>query len=378
MIQIMEVGTWEVIAALRPEDPIRNGTIAAIDFSPDDKSLYVAAEATDQSSGTVELFHVSFEGAVLDRLTVNTAEDTWPSSIPKRWVKMSPYEDPKQGDRVLLKVEAGDHQSIQEVEYSINGQAGVVYSVPRDVSFDTCKSSGTYHTALSVACVATYKDGECFRYDGSCDLTVGRTSREDSDKTYAIYVADDNGSDTEDGWIYGATAFINEFDRYSLSQYYWAEPRFFTDDAMHFGDSVDLAIVFAHGSPHIFDTGNGTVDLSNTAFGSLAHCYQVGDLEYLALASCSVLSVDSESFWYYWIHSFDTRFSERPFTGLHQVLGFRTKYVDNYLHIGDWRIDDNGADFFQEFANHLDIGFAVRDAWNTAAEEELDFDDGNN
>jgi hypothetical protein len=105
-------------------------------------------------------------------------------------------------------------------------------------------------------------------------------------------------------------------------------------------------------------------------------CHRVGDLEYLALISCSTLSLDDiggRSFWDYWLHGYETRLENRPFTGLHMVLGFRTEVNFSYSPFGD-----DGEDFLSTFAGDLDEGMAVREAWYDAASQELDFGGGRN
>jgi hypothetical protein len=112
--------------------------------------------------------------------------------------------------------------------------------------------------------------------------------------------------------------------------------------------------------------------MNNTAFGGCAHCNNVGDLEYLVFASCKTLSMDDSdgiSFWYYWFHQNSTKLDPRPFTGLHMVLGFRTTH----------RIaGDDSEEFFESFAENLDDGMHVIDAWQEAAGDELSFSDGKN
>lgn len=79
------------------------------------------------------------------------------------------------------------------------------------------------------------------------------------------------------------------------------------------------------------------------------------------------------NFWYWWFHRENTKLDPRPFSGLHMVLGFRTNH-----RIVHWWLDNDSADFFEEFANNLNDGMTVINSWQEAADDELSFDDGKN
>ena len=120
--------------------------------------------------------------------------------------------------------------------------------------------------------------------------------------------------------------------------------------------------------------------VEGTAFGNCAPSYHTGDLEYLVFASCQTLSIaDSagHAFWYYWFHNNSTKLSTRPFTGLHMALGFRTNHTIHHWEFLWWS-GNNSADFFDAFAEYLDDGTRVLDAWLDATADELSFDDGKN
>jgi len=151
---------------------------------------------------------------------------------------------------------------------------------------------------------------------------------------------------------------------------------------MYIADSVDLAIAIGHGEHHLYQAGPSTddiVDFSGTAFGNCASCDRTGDLEYLVVFGCRVLSMKdaaedyanpspSHSFDWFWFNDGPTARDRRPFAGLHMVLSFRT----------DYRLDrKEGREFMRTFANHLDAGMGVIDAWQEAG-AELDFDDNRN
>lgn len=301
-----------------------------------------------------------------------------------RWIKMTPDPiQPKQGDIVKVKITVGESEDLTKVNYNINGVPGTATSVPHTVSVNICKESGQYPTTLSLWGEAIYNDGETITIDSALDLTVGKISREDGDLNYAIYVAQDNDGDTEDLMIDMANAFMDEFNSYSQSQYYWAEPRFYTTQSLFFANSADLVISFGHGNHHHYRAGNSgshLVNVSTTAYGNCAPCYNTGDLEYLVFASCQILSIDNygaQSFWYYWFNNASTKLDKRPFTGLHATLGFRTNFTITFWEFLWWSGND-GDDFFDEFADNLDDGMRVIDAWQEAIGDELSFDDGNN
>lgn len=298
-----------------------------------------------------------------------------------RWIKISPVPlSPKQGDNVKQIITVGDSEDLDKVNYKINDLEGTVSSVPHTVTINTCKATGKYFTSLSVWAEAVYIDGEIKTFGPKVyDLTVGKTSREDNDLNYAIYIAHDDDEDREDLRIGMANAFMDEFNSYSQSQYYWSEPRFYTNQSLYFANSVDMAISFGHGSHHNYKAGESSsdiVDVSTTEFGNCAPCYNTGDLEYLVFASCQTLSMENyagNSFRYYWFLNANTKNDKRPFTGLHMTMGFRTNHSIVY-----WWFDNDSEDFFEEFADNLDDGIGLIDSWQEAAGDELSFDDGKN
>jgi hypothetical protein len=55
------------------------------------------------------------------------------------------------------------------------------------------------------------------------------------------------------------------------------------------------------------------------------------------------------------------------------VLGFLTD-----VHFRHWLLDDNGSDFLNAFAEKLDDGMKVRNAWLEAADDALPIDSSQN
>jgi len=285
--------------------------------------------------------------------------------------------DPKLGDTVTFELRAGDPSQIQSMTYAAGPSAGVLTAGPFSVDVDTCKTTGQYHDRLAFQGEVVYTNGERVPVYTDRSLTTARSSRRDADRSYAFYVAQDPDAGFQGRQIDRANAFLDEFDGYSLAQYYFAEPWMYTTGATQNANSVDLLISLGHGFPQGFDTGNGTVDLTSTAFGMCAPCRATGDLKYLAFVSCDTLSmanVGGHPFTWAWLHEEGTRLSPRPFTGLRMVLGFTGEVVLSHSFLG-W---DSGEDFLEAFAERLDEGREVREAWLEAAGDELSFDDGAN
>ena len=300
-----------------------------------------------------------------------------------KWVKVeSSVVNPKQGDNLTFTITAGESSDIERIEYSIGSQSGSTTNVPHTVNVNTCKTPSTYLTNISVSVTATWDDGRVKTFGESIDLTVCESSREDADRTYTLYIADENDgtiNDVRSGW---ANAFQDEFDTYSETQYYWSQPRFFTTDALSHGNSADMTIFSGHGSPHEYragPSGSDWVDFTDTEFGGFAPCYNTGDCEYLVSGSCQLLSMNdigSSSFRHFWRHYNSTKSDTRSFTGLHVLCGFRTDHFYYYWWFFGWHSSSTG--FFEAFAKKLDAGHSVRYAWIDACGDELDFGGGNN
>ena len=300
-----------------------------------------------------------------------------------KWVKITTTpQDAKQGGVLNFEITAGESSEIDEIDYKIGTTSGTTTTVPRTIKVNTCKSTGTYYTNLSYSATATYDDGTVKNTNGSVDLTVGKTTREDSDRTYVLYIADEADgtiNDVRTGW---ANAFQDEFDTYTETQYYWAEPRFFTTQSLSFVNSADMAIFLGHGRHHEYRAGpNGSdwVNFTNTQYGNFVPCYNTGDSEYLVSGACQLLSLSNSggNAWrHFWRHYNSTRLDTRPFSGLHMICGFRTNHHYTYWWFFGWH--SSSTDFFEEFAERLDNGHRVRDAWLDSAGDELDFGGGDN
>ena len=290
-------------------------------------------------------------------------------------IRVSP-ENPKQGDRVSVTIDNRERDEVDHVDYTVGSISGTTARLPHVVEVNTCKDTGTYMTQLTANAVTTYEDGDTGSRNETYDLTVGLQSTEDSDNQYSVYVAHDGDDDLEDLMVDMANAFRDEFDSLAESHYFWSEPRFYTNQCVSYANAADLVVSFGHGNHHRYYTGSGSVNLSNSCFGNFVPCRRNGDAEYLAFASCQTLSMSNSggnAYRYFWRNTHATRLDDRPFSGLHMVMGFRTNFVvSSFL----WWSD--GEDFLEEFASNLDSGDRVVDAWQEAVGDELDFDDGNN
>jgi hypothetical protein len=300
-----------------------------------------------------------------------------------KWVTVTVTPtDPKQGDLLTFEITAGDASDLDRIVYSIGSLSGTIYSVPHTLNLNSCKTTGTYHSAVNINVTAHYDDGSTRSYTENVDLTVGKNSREDTDQTYVLYIADEGDGKINDIRSAWANQFQDEFDAYSQTQYLWAHPSYFTTHASSYANSADMAIFLGHGSPHEYRAGpNGSdwVDFQNTAFGNMAECNNSGDAEYLVSGACQLLSmnnINGHPYRYFWSHEHATRLNSRAFSGLHQICGFRTNHSYNYWWWGRWR--SSSEDFFENFASRLDSGDEVRDAWLTAAGDKLSFSGGNN
>lgn len=300
-----------------------------------------------------------------------------------KWVKIkTTIQDPKQGDNITFKITAGQPSNLVKIDYTIGTLSGSTTTVPKTVSINTCKSTGTYYTAINFAATATYTSGTTRNFSGYINLTVGKISREDNDRTYVLYIADENDGTINDVRIGWANAFQDEFDSYTETQYYWANPAFFTTHCLSYANSADMAIFLGHGSPHEYRAGPNNsdwVDFTGTEFGNFVPCYNTGDCEYLVSGSCQLLSLNnigSNTFRHFWRHYNSTKLNTRPFSGLQMICGFRTNHHYTYWWFFGWH--SSSTDFFEEFAERLDNGHRVREAWLDASGDELDFDDGNN
>jgi Family of unknown function (DUF6345) len=208
--------------------------------------------------------------------------------------------DIKQGDVVEVEVHASEKQDLVGLVYSVNDQSAAQggstpgqIDVPKTVNYNSAKTTGAYHTKLTLEGKATYQGGTTREFGPEDhDLTTSKNSREDNDLTFAIYIAHDNDN-AENYRSEMANAFQDEISCMTESQYLWAAPSHYTTNAINAANSVDMVISLGHGNKHYFKAGDGDGDWVNTTqmeFGGFAPAGQTGDLEYLVFGSCQTLS----------------------------------------------------------------------------------------
>lgn len=138
------------------------------------------------------------------------------------------------------------------------------------------------------------------------------------------------------GWVTSANTFMDGLRLAGLftdfspvdRQYYWAEPRLFTDENHSFVDSVQVALTEVHGDWSIFSTlmnSSDLVRLSDIPTDGYGGAAGAGALAYWILHSCEVIPT-----------SFDTTTSYdvwwNVFNGLHAALGYRTEmYINDQI-----------------------------------------------
>lgn len=187
---------------------------------------------------------------------------------------------------------------------------------------------------------------------------------EDVDDQFAVYV-----SNEEDRFLDYVSAFISEFDNtWDRTQYYWGHCYQLGSHHIYYADDVDLVYTAGHGLPSeitLNDT-EGRCGLSNYAWGSFSSSYGTGDLEYIVFHSCQVLKNDTN--WRSrWKMSSST--DDKPFSGLHVAMGYRTNHYNGSVGAGPAAADD--------FAENLEDGYSVKYAWYKAAVDNRSHTSGN-
>jgi hypothetical protein len=152
------------------------------------------------------------------------------------------------------------------------------------------------------------------------DPTVGRYVVRDDDSNW---VADAN--EFWAGLEFSLPFFTTGAPLFTNSQYYWAEPRLFTNQEQFFVDSVNVALIEVHGDWWLYSTEKNCCDLVNIqtipspGYGSSTG----GHLSYWIIHSCEVVpGPDDTANWPdpWW----------NIFGGVHSVVGYRTiMYIDD-------------------------------------------------
>jgi uncharacterized protein DUF6345 len=152
------------------------------------------------------------------------------------------------------------------------------------------------------------------------DPTVGRYVVRNDDSNW---VADAN--EFWAGLKFSLPFFTTGAPFFTNSQYYWAEPRLFTNEEQFFVDDVNVALIEVHGDWWLYSTNMNCcalVDIQNIpspGYGSSTG----GDLCYWIIHSCEVVpGPDDTASWPdpWW----------NIFGGVHSVVGYRTiMYIDD-------------------------------------------------
>ncbi|HET8932456.1 MAG TPA: DUF6345 domain-containing protein [Polyangiales bacterium] len=157
--------------------------------------------------------------------------------------------------------------------------------------------------------------------------------------------------DDNKGWVRDANGFMDTLLApgavipFTSTQYEDAAPEQFTTQSASFVNSVDIALVEAHGAPWQFATERNcceTVEFNEQGFPAYGAAAG-GNLKHLVLHSCDVLPVKPDLS--NWANPW-----KRVFKGLHSVLGYRSPMYIN---------DGAGA----AFARNLASGAPVVPAW---------------
>jgi len=86
-IRIVDIGTWALVKEIVFQPPA-DQNIFGLDFSGDDRRLFVGIESSDVSDPDprkkLEIFSIKTDGTGQKQLTNNEVEDYWPSGIPCR------------------------------------------------------------------------------------------------------------------------------------------------------------------------------------------------------------------------------------------------------------------------------------------------------
>jgi hypothetical protein len=142
------------------------------------------------------------------------------------------------------------------------------------------------------------------------------------------------------------------------SQYFWAEPRLFTNEKDTFINNVHIALNEVHGNWDLFSTRDNSHDIvSLSSIPSSGYGNKSGvTLAYWILHSCEVIPTQTDE-----ATSFDIWW--KIFKGLHAVVGYRTEM---------W-IDD---DVMGPFGFMMGLGAAVVPAWLHEVSSNDSYDDG--
>jgi hypothetical protein len=184
------------------------------------------------------------------------------------------------------------------------------------------------------------------------------------DPTVGRYVVRNDNSD----WVNDANEFWDGIQTagnwfgstipFTDSQYYWAEPRTFTNEKDYWVNAVNIALTEVHGNWWYFTTLMNNADgvslsgIPAPGYGGNAN----GALAFWIIHSCEVIPTatdESTSFDVWW----------NIFNGLHAVVGYRTEM---------WIDDDVGG----PFGLAVGLGAPIVSAWMNEVVSNDSYDDG--
>jgi hypothetical protein len=178
------------------------------------------------------------------------------------------------------------------------------------------------------------------------------------DPTIARYVC----RNAEWGWVTSANDFLYGLQLanfygspipFTDSQYYWAEPRFFLDEKDGFVNSVDIALVEAHGNwwRLWLDKNDDSANVFLSDIPSGGYGGPGGVLAYWIIHSCEVIPIQADD-----PNSFDVWWN--IFQGIHAVVGYRTSmWIEDGITLA--------------FAFSIGLGASVVSAWlNTVMSDD--------
>jgi hypothetical protein len=239
---------------------------------------------------------------------------------------------------------------VQQIELSYyDGNANLIqpaYRFVAELSADRAAIGGTAHIVGYVPYAETSEPLPLLSASDPKPPVPGPPPAPDAVHIGRYVVQDDNP-----GWVNDADAFMSTLLApgaiipFVSSQYEDAAPEHFTTASAQFVNSVEIALVEAHGAPWQLATERNcckTVEFSDPAFSALGAA-NGGKLKHLVVHSCDVLPVKPDLA--NWANPW-----KRVFKGLHSVLGYRSPMFIN---------DGAGA----AFARNLAAGAPVVPAW---------------
>jgi len=188
---------------------------------------------------------------------------------------------------------------------------------------------------------------------------IFKYSMESDDVGFAVYFSDEENEFAENAHDFKVP--LN--DIVPQEDYLYGARSYLQWDHMAHAEKSDLVYALGHGCPStIWINGDEILDMNLTPLGSWSSHNRMGDLDWIALHSCSVTSMEDDANGLTWWERWESRPWRRgPFAGLHAVLGFKTTKTISY---GRYTL------LSIYFADYLKSGIPVIDCWLEAADDE--------